>query len=121
MKTHSFLEISNLLQCVFDRFQSELHISWAQQKQTSQINQCLFVAQRGLLHFCFVLGFYLDGSHETNRPLQILIIISFSVFHFGALKTWQSNILVDSNGYIFKFYKLLFLLFFCTGLEMISF
>lgn len=81
--------ILNLLQCVFDWFQSELHISGAQQKQTSQINQCLFVAQRGLLHFCFGHGFYLEGSHETNRALQILIIISFSVFHFGTLKIWQ--------------------------------
>lgn len=77
---------------VFDWFQSELHISGAQQKQTYQINQCLFVAQRALLHFCFGLGFYLYGSHETNRALQILISFLSLFFILVPLKYASSSL-----------------------------
>lgn len=61
----------------FDRFLSELLVSVAQQQQTSQINQCLFVALRGGLR---LFGSYLDGSCKEDKALQSLSLISFSVF-----------------------------------------
>lgn len=61
----------------FDWFLSELFVPVAQQKQTSQINQCLFVALRGTWGACSGFGFYLDGSCKEDKALQSLILISF--------------------------------------------